>query len=83
MCLNAFRKFLSKELGFNIKEHDYTNMKNDIENYKNENKHKLETLYLKENKNSLNKSFSQLFCGFSKVNKIPIEFEFFIRFFDK
>ena len=71
----------SKELGFNIKEHDYTNMKNDIENYKNENKHKLETLYLKENKNSLNKkAFHNYFAAFLKSTRFPLNLNFSFGF---
>ena len=64
----------SKNNGFSIKEHDFSNLKSDISNYALRNKEKLERQYSLEFKQKLNKkAFQNYFNEFLKASSFPLK----------
>ena len=64
----------SKNNGFDIKEHDFSNLKSDISNYSIKNKEKLERQYALEFKQKLNKkAFLNYLLSFLKACSFPLK----------
>tara|TARA_B100000212_G_C27363913_1_gene529457 strand:+ start:317 stop:1744 length:1428 start_codon:yes stop_codon:yes gene_type:complete len=64
----------SKNNGFSIKEHDFSNLKSDISNYAIRNKEKLERQYALELKQKLNKkAFVNYFNNFLQACSFPLK----------